>query len=326
MRLRLLPAAVVAVALALMPVTAVAQQQGDAIGDLIKTVVKPRPKPVKSNSKIAAKRLFGAKKVGAKLRPAAYGYYTRGCLAGGEQLEETGPAWQAMRLSRNRNWGHPKLVALVRRLAREARQHDGWPGLLVGDLSQPRGGPMLTGHRSHQMGLDADVWLNPMPKKIYTYNEREKISARSMILDRKRLNRKRWTEAHARLLFRAANYHEVERIFVHPPIKKEMCEWATRTGKKDRRWLGKIRAYYGHHYHFHIRIRCPGDVKGCRDQKLAPRGDDCKANLAYWMGDAPWKKPKKKKKKAKKPKKKWKPRIVTLADLPAACKTVLYAN
>ncbi|MEM7427363.1 MAG: penicillin-insensitive murein endopeptidase, partial [Pseudomonadota bacterium] len=208
-----------------------AQQKGDAIGDLIKEVVTPRPKPKRADSQIAAKRLFGRKNlVGAKMRPAAYGYYTRGCLAGAERLEETGEAWQAMRLSRNRNWGHPKMVALVRRLAVEARAHDGWPGLLVGDLSQPRGGPMLTGHRSHQIGLDADIWLNPMPKRILSYNEREKISAKSMVLDRKRLNRKRWTEAHARLLYRAANYQEVERIFVHPPIKKEMCEWATRTG------------------------------------------------------------------------------------------------
>ena len=154
---------------------ALAQAQGDAIGDLIKDIVTPRPKPTKTGRPVAAKKLFGAKKVGAKMRPAAYGSYARGCLAGAEQLEETGPAWQAMRLSRNRNWGHPKLVALVRRLAREGRQHDGWPGLLVGDLSQPRGGPMLTGHRSHQIGLDADIWFNPMPKKVLTYNEREKV-------------------------------------------------------------------------------------------------------------------------------------------------------
>ena len=74
----------------------------------------------------------------------AIGFYAKGCLAGAAALPIDGPAWQAMRLSRNRNWGHPELVALVEKLAIEAREHDGWPGLLVGDLSQPRGGPMLT--------------------------------------------------------------------------------------------------------------------------------------------------------------------------------------
>ena len=315
------------VALAFAPVGAGAQTPGDAIGDLIKDVVVPKAKPEGlSTRNVAAKRLFGAKKEAARLRPNAYGSYTRGCLAGAEQLEATGPAWQAMRLSRNRHWGHPKLVALVRRLAVEAKQHDGWNGLLVGDLSQPRGGPMTSGHRSHQIGLDADIWLNPMPNRELTYNEREKISAKSMVLDRKRLNRKRWTEAHARILYRAANYFEVERIFVHPPIKKEMCEWATRKGFKDRRWLGKIRAYYGHHYHFHIRIRCPQGAVGCKDQKLAPRKDDCEDNLAYWMGTKPWVKPKKTKQPKKKPKKVYKPFVVQMKHLPKACQTVLHAK
>ncbi|MCP5084123.1 MAG: penicillin-insensitive murein endopeptidase [Alphaproteobacteria bacterium] len=301
-----------------------AQTKGDVIGDLIKDVAVPRKKPLRVvGGAVAAKKLFGAKKDAAKLKPHSYGFYTKGCLAGAEQLEPTGPAWQAMRLSRNRNWGHPKMVALVRRLAAEAKEHDGWNGLLVGDLSQPRGGPMLSGHRSHQIGLDADVWLNPMPNRELTYNEREKISAKSMVLDRKRLNRKRWTEAHAKVLYRAANYNEVERIFVHPPIKKEMCEWATRKGFKNRGWLGKIRAYYGHHYHFHIRIRCPKGTVGCKDQKLAPRQDDCKANLAYWMGSKPWKKPGKPK---KKPKKKYKRFVMQLKHLPKACRTVLNAD
>jgi penicillin-insensitive murein DD-endopeptidase len=68
-----------------------------------------------------------------------------------------------MRLSRNRNWGHPRLVTYLERLAKDARSF-GWSGLLVGDLSQPRGNPMPTGHTSHQIGLDADIWLTPMPK------------------------------------------------------------------------------------------------------------------------------------------------------------------
>ena len=80
------------------------------------------------------------------------------------RCRSTAPTWQVMRLSRNRNWGHPKLVAFLERLAEKAKKV-GWNGLLVGDMSQPRGGPMLTGHASHQVGLDADIWLTPMPDR-----------------------------------------------------------------------------------------------------------------------------------------------------------------
>jgi hypothetical protein len=38
----------------------------------------------------------------------------------------------------------------------------GWgKGLYIGDISQPRGGPMTSGHASHQIGLDADIWMLP---------------------------------------------------------------------------------------------------------------------------------------------------------------------
>jgi penicillin-insensitive murein endopeptidase len=112
-----------------------------------------------------AKELFGAKKAPADLRARAIGFYSRGCLAGGTALPINGATWQVMRLSRNRNWGHPNLIAFLERLSAQVPKVAGWRGLLVGDLAQPRGGPMLTGHASHQLGLDADIWLTPMPER-----------------------------------------------------------------------------------------------------------------------------------------------------------------
>ena len=94
---------------------------------------------------IEARTIFGALGTPAPLAPKVIGFYSHGCLAGAAPLPIDGPNWQVMRLSRNRNWGHPNLVQLVERLANDAKAHDGWPGLLVGDMSQPRGGPMLTG-------------------------------------------------------------------------------------------------------------------------------------------------------------------------------------
>jgi penicillin-insensitive murein DD-endopeptidase len=276
----------------------------------------------KTRKKEAAKFLFGAKKTAAALKPRSIGWYAKGCLAGGKHLSDAGPAWQTMRPSRNRAWGHPKLIALVERLGKEAQKEDGWPGLLVGDISQPRGGPMISGHASHQVGLDADIWLTPMPDRILTRRERESTSATSM-LDKTKLavNPKVFTDKHVALIKRAANYRAVQRIFVHPAIKKALCE---RAGK-DRGWLSKVRPLWGHHYHFHIRIYCPNG--GCRAQNAVGGGDGCGKEVDNWLKQiAKSLKPKPKPKKTAK-KKRWIPpserRMTSLAELPDECGQVL---
>ena len=145
----------------------------------------------------------------------------------------------------------------MERLGSDAREKEGWPGLLVGDMSQPRGGPMLSGHASHQIGLDADIWLNPMPSRTLTRQEREHMEPRSVVKNRKEIDRSVWTEANARLIRRAASYPEVARIFVNPPIKKALCDWGlAQSGSQA--WLAKVRPYYNHTYHFHVRIGAQG--------------------------------------------------------------------
>src|SRR5262245_51388230 len=244
---------------------------------------KPSAKKRATPASPPAKELFGAMREPASLPARAIGFYAKGCLAGAAALPIDGPAWQAMRLSRNRNWGHPDLVALVEKLATDARAHDGWPGLLVGDLSQPRGGPMLTGHASHQVGLDADVWLTPMPDRRLSEKEREELSATSMLADdRVSVNPKVWTDAHVRLLKRAAGYDAVERVLVHPAIKKAVCDASK--AEKDRDWLSKIRPYWGHYYHFHIRMACPKGSPGCKGQpSVDDDNDGCGAELTRWL-------------------------------------------
>lgn len=272
-----------------------------------KIVKQPPPTP--------AKELFGAVKTPAPMAARAIGFYAKGCLAGGAALPIDGPAWQAMRLSRNRNWGHPGLVALVEKLALEAKAHDGWPGLLVGDLSQPRGGPMLTGHASHQVGLDADVWLTPMPNRRLTEKEREELSATSMLApDRVSVNPQVWTDAHVRLLKRVASYKEVERVLVHPAIKKALCT-SEAAKEKDRAWLSKVRPVWGHYYHFHIRIACPKGSANCEAQPAVGTEDGCGAELDRWLALV------------KNPPKPGPPgpekAPITLSQLPADCSSVL---
>jgi penicillin-insensitive murein endopeptidase len=267
--------------------------------------------------KVLARDLFGKAQSAANLSARSIGWYAKGCLSGGVHLADAGPDWQTMRPSRNRAWGHPKLVALLKRLASEAKQ-DGWPGLLVGDISQPRGGPMTSGHASHQVGLDADIWLTPMPNRVLSRKEREDIQATSM-LDQTSLavDPKIFTPAHVALIKRAASYSQVERVFVHPAIKKALCQAAG----KDHAWLGKVRPIWGHYYHFHIRIGCPNG--GCEVQPPVKGDDGCGKEVTDWLKSiqASLKKPQ------PKPGVKIVPdserRQITMDQLPPECKVVL---
>lgn len=280
------------------------------------TTAPPAPKAPEKPKGPPARDLFGAAKSPAPLAARAIGFYAKGCLAGGKALPVDGPAWQAMRLSRNRNWGHPEMVALVERLGTEAKKAGEWPGLLVGDLAQPRGGPMTSGHASHQVGLDADIWLTPMPDRRLSEREREDMSAISMLKNWESVDPAIWSEKHAKLIQRAASYAEVERIFVHPAIKKQLCQDAGKLGP-DRAWLAKIRPWWDHHYHFHVRIACPKDSGLCSPQKPIPGDDGCGKELDDWykLLTAPPKPPVEPKAPPPPP--------MTIDKLPAECRVVL---
>jgi penicillin-insensitive murein endopeptidase len=273
-----------------------------------------------SLSNVEAKKLFGTKSAATSQSPSPFGSYAKGCLAGAQQLPETGPTWQAMRLSRNRNWGHPELVDMVTRLSQFAAQQPGWNGLYVGDLSQPRGGPMLTGHRSHQIGLDADIWMLPPTSLTLTRTQRENISSISTRRANGAYVNSSWTRAHHEIIKAAAQDPRTDRIFVFPGAKVQMCD----DERGDRAYLRKIRPWYGHHYHFHVRLACPAGASGCVNQTPPPAGDGCD-DARQWQANII--NPPKAKPQPATPAAKPQPRReLVLADLPMQCKPVLEAN
>ena len=262
--------------------------------------------------KTPARELFGRKETPTSDHAHVVGFYASGCLAGATALPINGPAWQVMRLSRNRNWGHPKLIDFLERLAGKAKKI-GWNGLLVGDLSQPRGGPMPSGHNSHQVGLDADIWFTPMSSRKLSREQREDVSAVDMVReDRLDVDPEVWTHQRTELVRTAAQEPEVERIFVNAAIKKALC----REAGTDRDWLAKVRPWSGHDHHFHVRITCPADSPQCKPQPPPESGDGCGHELDYWFSDAvihpapPTEPPKP---------------PLTLAELPAACRALVTA-
>ena len=268
-----------------------------------------------------ANKLFGAHKTASAQAPAAIGSYAKGCAAGLVQLPETGPTWQAMRLSRGRNWGHPEMITYLQDLSRTATTL-GWKGLYIGDISQPRGGPMTSGHASHQIGLDADIWML-MPKRLnLSRADRESISSVSVRSEDQRRITGNWTPAHHALLRAAASDPRVDRVFVTPVAKIEMCKTATRA---DRAWLQKIRPIQGHNYHFHVRLKCPAGSVHCQTQtpsvkELSKGGDGCDDTLMWWVTD--FLKPPKNVPREPGPRARH-PREYTMADLPQQCAAVV---
>jgi penicillin-insensitive murein endopeptidase len=259
-----------------------------------------------------AKLAFGAMRLPAAGPAQSIGFYSKGCFAGGVGLPLEGTHWQVMRPSRNRRWGHPNMIAVIEKLAQDGVKV-GWNGLLVGDISQPRGGPMVTGHASHQIGLDADIWFMPMPRGGYSMNQRETVSAISVLKPHSLyVDQSRWTAAYTGILKTAASEPEIERILVHPGVKKELCD----TVKGDRRWLSKIRPFWGHDDHFHIRIGCQPGSPQCKEQ-WQPTSDGCDKSLAWWFTDEPWRPAKNPKPKARD--------VMRLSALPKACLSVLDA-
>jgi penicillin-insensitive murein endopeptidase len=279
--------------------------------------------PLPANAEKLANKLFGAVDQPSQQDPMPIGSYARGCAAGLVELPETGPTWQAMRLSRHRNFGHPVLVQYLEDLSQTATQV-GWRGIYIGDMGQPRGGPMTSGHASHQIGLDADIWMLPPKSLTLSRKDRENISSIPVRSADQKSVTANWTPRHAALLKAAASDPRVDRIFVAAAVKIEMCKTAK---KSDKKWLQKIRPIAGHDTHFHVRLKCPKGATLCQTQtptvsELSNGGDGCDDTLAWWVSDE-YLNPKPSKNPGKPAPHKKGPREFTMADLPRQCVDVL---
>ena len=277
-----------------------------------------------------ANKLFGAQAAPSQQKSMPIGSYAKGCSAGAIELPETGPTWQAMRLSRHRNFGQPMMIQFLIDLSQNAAAIGWGKGLYIGDISQPRGGPMTSGHASHQMGLDADIWWLAPSRLNLTAKERENLSSIPMRSADQRSVTGNWGPKARELLKIAASDPRVDRIFVAAAIKIEICKTAK---KADKAWLQKLRPVAGHDTHFHVRLKCPKGARLCETQtptvaELSKGGNGCDDTLTWWVTDylnPPKKGSKPKKDEEDKPRKKG-PREFTMADLPKQCRDVLASD
>ena len=225
----------------------------------------------------AAESSWSAARVPTPGPARVIGGAANGCIAGAAALPADGPGYAAIRLGRHRNYGHPDTIAYVERLGLAAQAAHLAP-FYVGDMAQPRGGPMPSGHGSHMNGMDVDIWFNLDPKPDLPPDAREEVDLPSMVLqDKSAIDPKRFGARQVTLLRLAAADPRVDRIFVHATIKRALCDMP------DRSWLHKIRPWYGHDEHFHVRLSCPALSPDCTGQAAVPPGDGCDASLDWWL-------------------------------------------
>jgi penicillin-insensitive murein DD-endopeptidase len=227
------------------------------------------------------------------------GGYSAGCVQGAIALPDGDFNFRVTRPERKRVFGHPRLVTFLKELSLKLKKRKLGP-LWLGDLGQPRGGPAPSGHASHQTGLDADV-----------YYARDKGETVQMVDLEKKQTTKNFTDRIVTLIKEAASDPRIDRLFVNPVIKRALCEKAG----DDRTWLHKIRPWWGHHEHFHVRLPCPDDSKDCKPQDPIADGDGC-ADLPWWFDD-------KAQADRKKEQEKYQSKVGALPALPEGCAAVL---
>jgi penicillin-insensitive murein endopeptidase len=199
----------------------------------------------------------------------AIGTYTAGCVQGAKELPAEESRYSIMRPERRRMFGHPRLIDFIGQLGARMAEGQLRP-LAVGDLGQARGGPAPNGHASHQNGLDVDLWFSPASPGAEQH---------PMVDLETQTPSAHWSERVPTLLKLAAADPRVARIFVNAVIKRELCQHTV----GDRSWLGKLRPWWGHHEHFHVRLACPEDSPQCQAQPPIPAGDGCGDELAWWL-------------------------------------------
>lgn len=238
-----------------------------------------------------------------------YGTIVAGCIAGAESMLD-GQSYVMMRPSRNRYYAHPSMKKFVTDFSnafyQKRREY-----VLVGDIAQPRGGPFgkpgdPSMHASHQTGIDADIWYDTSTDRLGG-EDLETHHASTLVQDDREKMTADWNlERVSALLKTAVSFKSVERIFVNAAIKRELCKHA----RGATQWLRKIRPWYGHDDHFHVRLVCPKN-ENCRSLgDTLPAGDGCD-DLGWWFTDEA------------KAKEKEKAPVFRMPHLPAQCAKVL---
>lgn len=150
----------------------------------------------------------------------------------------------------------------------------------VNDISRQRGGH-LTPHLSHQNGLDADIAYLIRDKKSGYYGK-DVVSGRGVIQDFLLDEQYEWFK-----IMNQKHEGKVYCMFVHRTIKSEMCRHARQKGEyfgendphNNPLTVEMLRRLQSrpsdHDNHFHLRLKCPENNKGCFQANELSKGTGC---------------------------------------------------
>ena len=201
----------------------------------------------------------------------------RGCIAGAVPLPADGPGWQVMRPSRNRAWGHPTSSTSSSAWPRGQSLTAGraswsatWASRAAADAHRPR----LAPDRARRRRLaHADARPHAHARR-----------ARGTCLRPSPCRTGVWRSTRRFGRGQAALWSVVRRCSPRSsrPSSTRPSRGRCRGSGRDRGWLAKVRPWYGHDDHMHVRLRCPADEPLCRDQDPPPRGETAAA--PSWPG------------------------------------------
>lgn len=212
----------------------------------------------------------------------SFGKYTDGHIFKSVPLKRNAPGIQTMRPAMAKFYGHTELRDFIYKLGKQTI-NSGNGQLMIGDLSHKDGGELI-GHASHQNGLDVDIWFY-RPKDTITdlANDQRDSSKFPHFLNpaTNEFYPNMWNTKLDNVLKMAASDSRVAKIFVNAGVKRRLCRIFP--GEK---FLSKIRPWYRHHEHFHVRLKCPENSPSCENQPEIKSLDCSGDNIDWWFGPA----------------------------------------
>lgn len=222
--------------------------------------------------------------IGSGVPNQAIGQHDGGRLSTPSQLPRQGPGFIARPGRAEKSYGTDLMIGLLTAASAQVEQVvPNKSPLVVSNISKKTGGRLCNGkscHASHQTGLDVDVAF-PSHKSVRDLwsacNSRGSncVKGVSKDFDAQRF----WLFAKQAT---CADKNPVIAIFVDTAIKEHMCDWARNQGENLSdpnscafKALRAMKYEPGHHNHFHMRLKCPGN-RDCRNATVSlGRGTGC---------------------------------------------------
>ena len=203
------------------------------------------------------------------------GFYSNGKLAQAVKFTSDEDYLLLLFPRRDRHYANQVLIKLVEESFKKYKDiNPSSERLQIGEVAARFGGH-LSGHNSHQNGLDLDaIYLRSdltEDEVDRPYGYRESFVEAGRVTENFDIARN-WE------LFKIfVATGQVGRIFVDLAIKKEMCAYATIMGElySETETLRALRPWPNHDDHFHLRILCPADNTRCQAQTPPPPGPGC---------------------------------------------------